>query len=178
MPLLEDLFAQDLLLESLEDGLRFDLALDFPFREVRNQVLEHLIDRAIALQLVPDAHGLAERDEHLFLYLAVERVVYFLLRRRALRLAGFFGECINRGDDPLDGGVAGLEAKHHVLLRELLDAGLDHHDRVLTARDDQVERARLALLVRRVDHVLATHFADAHAGNRLLERDARERERG
>ncbi len=43
--------------------------------------LQHLIDRAVALELVAHAHRLAERDEHLLLHLAVERVVDFLLRR-------------------------------------------------------------------------------------------------
>ncbi len=69
-------------------------------------------------------------------------------------------------------------ALHHFLFADFLGAGLDHHDRVLAARDHEVERALLALLVGRVDDVLPVDLADAHAGDRLLERDARERERG
>ena len=57
-------------------------------------------------------------------------------------------------------------------------AGLNHDEAVFGPGDDEIQRASLALLVGRVDHVLSVDLADAHASDRLLERDARQRERG
>src|SRR6478735_1734744 len=59
-----------------------------------------------------------------------------------------------------------------------LTTSFHHHDAVLAAGNDQVERALLALFVRRVDDVAAVHHADADARDRLLERDFRQREGG
>ena len=84
---LEHLVAQHLLLELLEDGLRFHLALDLAFGERRNQLLENLVDAVVVLELAADAHRLAERDEHLLLDLTVELTRDFLLRHLALLLA-------------------------------------------------------------------------------------------
>ena len=74
--------------------------------------------------------------------------------------------------------MAGFERLHHLFFRHFLGARFDHHEAVLAARDDEVEPALLPLLVGRVDDVLAVNLSDAHAGDRLLERDARQRERG
>ena len=116
--------------------------------------------------------------EHFLFDLAIEGVVDFLLRDLPLRLAGVLRERVNRVDDALDGGVAGLERLHDFFFGDFLRAGFDHHEAVLAAGDDQIERALLPLLVGRIDDELAVDLADAHAGDRLLERDARERERG
>ena len=48
---------------------------------------------------------------------------------------------------------------------------MEHHDEDLDYADDEIEKALLALLERRVDHVLAVEQPDAHARNRLLERN-------
>ena len=73
--------------------------------------------------------------------------------------------------------VAGLERQNRLFFRHLLGAGLDHHDAVLAAGDDQVEAAFLALREGRVDDVLPVDQADADAGDRLLERHLRQRQR-
>ena len=50
---------------------------------------------------------------------------------------------------------------HHVLGQEVR-AGLDHHDRVARAGDDQVELGLVELAVGRVDDELAADPADAN----------------
>ena len=87
------------------------------------------------------------------------------------------GERVDAGDDLLDRGVRVLERLHHLLFGDFLRARFDHHDGVLAAGDDQVEAAALALLEGRIDDELAVDQADADAGDRAGERDARERER-
>ena len=67
---------------------------------------------------------------------------------------------------------AGFERLDDLLFGHFLRARFDHHEAVLAAGDDEIELALLALLERRVDDVLPVHQAHAHAGNRLLERDA------
>jgi hypothetical protein len=56
--------------------------------------------------------------------------------------------------------------------------GLDHHDAVAGAGDNEVEAAVAALFERRVDDVLALDEADADARERARERNRRERQRG
>jgi hypothetical protein len=66
---------------------------------------------------------------------------------------------------------------HHVLGQELR-AGLDHHDRVAGAGDDQVELRSLELAVRRVDDELAVDPADTDRRDRAEERDLADRQGG
>ena len=66
----------------------------------------------------------------------------------------------------LDRRVRVLERLDDLLLGDFLGARFDHHDRVLGAGDDQVERAALALLEGRIDDELAVDQADADAGDR------------
>ena len=174
----EHLFAQDLLLQLLEDGLGLDLPLDFAFGNRRDQILERLVDGLVVFELAADAHRLGERHVDLLFDLAVEVVADFLLRDRHLLLARLFGEIVDAGDDLLDRRVRRLERLDDLLLGHFLRAGLDHHQAVLAAGDDQIELALFALLERRVDEVLAVDQADADAGDRLLERNLGERERG
>ena len=89
-----------------------------------------------------------------------------------------FGEVVDRRDDLLDRRVRRFERVDDLLFGHFLRAGLDHHQAVLAAGDDEVELALLALREGRVDEVLAVDQADAHAGNGLLERNLGERERG
>ena len=70
-----------------------------------------------------------------------------------------------------------FESFHHLLLRHLLGTGLDHDEAVLAAGNDEIQLALLTLLERRVDDILIVHQADAHAGDRLLERNLRDGER-
>ena len=86
-------------------------------------------------------------------------------------------ELLDGGDDLLDRGVRGSSAPTTCASVTFLGAGLDHHDAVARAGDDQVERALLALGVGRVDDVLVVDHADAHAGDGLLERNLRDGQR-
>ena len=174
---LEHFVAQHLFLEILEDLLRFDLALHFAFGQRRDEILEQLVDAIVVLELAADAHRLGERHEHFLLHLAIEVVPDLLLLDLKLLLAGFAREIVDRGDDLFDRRVRRLERPDHLVLAHFLCARFDHHDAVLAARDDEVQHAPLALFERRVDEELAVDHADAHAGDRLLERDVRQRER-
>jgi hypothetical protein len=98
-------------------------------------------------------------------------------RGGALGLAGLRGEGVDAGDDLLDRGVAALERLDHLVFRHFLRARLDHHDAVLGAGDDEVERAALPLLEGRVDDEVAVGEADADAGERAALRNARQRQR-
>ena len=89
----------------------------------------------------------------------------FLLLDLDLLLARFLRQRVDAGDDLLDRGVRVLERLDHLLFGDFLRAGFDHHDRVLAARDDQIEPAAAALLEGRVDQELAVDQADAHAGD-------------
>ena len=60
-----------------------------------------------------------------------------------------------------------------VRLGDFVGAGLDHHDRVLGAGDDQVEVSRLDLLVGGERLELALDARDAHGGDGASERDLR-----
>ena len=64
-------------------------------------------------------------------------------------------------DDRLEGAVAEQDGLGHHVLGQEVGAGLDHHDRVAGARDDQVEIGLLELRVRGVDHELAADASDA-----------------
>ncbi len=174
----EDLVAQDLFLQILENLLGFQLPFDFAFRQVRDQVIEHLVDTVVVLELAADAHRLGQRDENFFLDLAVEVVADLLLGDLDLRLAGLGGEGVDDVDDLLDRVMRRVERLDDLLLGHFLRAGFDHHEAVFAAGHHQVELAVLPLLERGIDDVAAVHQADAHAGNRLLEGNLRQREGG
>src|SRR6185436_17320952 len=69
---LEDLVAEDFLLELLEDRLGLDLPLDFLVGNVRDQVGEDLVYSAIVLELVLDPHGVGERNQDFFFDFTIE----------------------------------------------------------------------------------------------------------
>ena len=176
---LEHLVPQHLLLQVLEDALRFELLFGFGVGHRGDQLLEHLIDRGVARQLLADPHRLAERQVDLLLDLAIELVADRLL------LDGRASSCRLSRPVPrwptticLIAAWAASSAPTTCGFAHFLRACLDHHDAVAGAGDDEVERALLALLVRRVDDVGAVDESDPHAGSRLLERDLRQRQRG
>ena len=174
----EHFFAEDLLLQLLEDRLRVGLLLGFGFlRQLRDQALEREVHRLVVFELLADAHRLGERPEDLAFDLLVEVGGDFLARHDQLLLTRFLREIVNHRHDLLDGRVRRVEGGDDLLLGDFLRARFDHHQPVLAADDDEVELALFALLEGRVDDELAVDEAHADGGDRLLERDVRESER-
>ena len=79
-------------------------------------------------------------------------------------------------------GLQALVAEHdrvsHHVLGQDLGAGLDHHDGVSGAGDDEVELGLLHLAGQRVDHELAVDAADADGADGALEGDLADGQRG
>ncbi len=142
-------------------------ALDFAFRDARNQVVQHLIDAVVVLELLADAHGLAERYVDLLFDLAIEVVTDLPLGHRHLLLAGVLRQRVDAHDDLLDRLVRALERLDHLVFRHLFRTGLHHDDAVARAGDDQIEPAAPPLLECRVDEVFAVDEANTHARRRL-----------
>ena len=74
--------------------------------------------------------------------------------------------------------MAGLESLNGLFFGHFVGAGLDHHDAVLAAGDDQIETA-VSCAAQSVGliTILAVDQADADAGDGLLERHLRQRQR-
>ena len=103
------------------------------------RLVEQLVDPVVVFELAANPHRLAERYEDLLFDLAVEVVVdFFLLDGRAFSCRRARRSSI--ADDLLDGGVGRIESRHG-FLGHFLRAGFDHHDAVLAAGDDEIERA-------------------------------------
>ena len=102
----------------------------------------------------------------------VERVL--ALNDRAVGALPLLDELELGVAESADGLLAELHGGEHVLLGDLLGAGLDHGDEVTGARELEVEIGVLALLIGGVDDELAGLLvaADTHAGQRTLERHA------
>ncbi len=101
-----------------------------------------------------------------------------LLRERALRLAHPRAEVLLHRDDLLDDVVALDEGGGQDVLRDLLRARLDHHDRVLGAGHQQVQLAlRLEVGGGGVDHEGPVPVAHPHRADRPVERDVGDDER-
>ena len=100
-----------------------------------------------------------------------------LEERRALGLADGLLELLLDVDERLQGAVAEQDRLGHDGLGQELGAGLDHHDRVARAGDDQVELRVGELAVGRVDDELAVDAADADRADRAGERDLADRQR-
>ena len=110
---------------------------------------------AVAFQLVVDPHRVAERAERSSPGPSLWNACVDLLgrRRRSFFLPTAAFSSSIAGDDLLDRGVRRFERADHLRLADFLRAGLDHHDAVIAAGDDEIERALLALVVGRVDDV-------------------------
>ncbi len=74
-------------------------------------------------------------------------------------------------DERLERAVSEQDGLSHHVLREEVRTGLDHHDRVPGARDDQVEVRLGELGVRRVDDELAGDPPDSNSADGPVERD-------
>ena len=105
----------------------------------------------------------------------VERVL--LLDDSAVDLLPLGDELVLSLAEGSKGLLAKLHGGEHVVLGDLLGAGLDHRDEVSRAAQLQVQIGVLALLIGGVNDKLAgLHVAaDAHAGKRALEGHAAER---
>ena len=95
-----------------------------------------------------------------------------------LRLAGGGLELHLGVTDLPDAFLREADSLDEEILADLARAGLHHHDRVARARDDQIERALLHLLDRRVERELTVHRPDANTADGSLEWSVRDRERG
>ena len=87
------------------------------------------------------------------------------------------GELDDGVDHRLEGTMALHHGVQHDVLGQLLGLGLDHQHAFLGAGDDEVERALLDLVERRIDDELAVEVADAGAADRAHEGHAADRER-
>ena len=69
------------------------------------------------------------------------------------------------------------DSAEHDLFRKLLGFGFDHHHRVISRRDNQIEFAFGNLFVGRIEDIFAVQIADACCADRAHEGHARKRER-
>src|SRR5207248_11470504 len=135
------------------------------------------VESGLALGLV----GVAElRAQTLGEELADRGEAGFVTGRRGpleLRLARRAAELLLRVAELCDALLREAEGLDERVLVDLVRAGLDHHDRVLRARDHEIELAVEHLLDRRVERELATDGADADAPDRTFERRVRDVQR-
>ena len=66
--------------------------------------------------------------------------------------------------------VAEHDGAEHLLFGKFFRFRFDHHDGVVRAGDDEIERAFLHLVDHRVQHEFAVDDANASAGDRAEER--------
>ncbi len=91
-----------------------------------------------------------------------------------LRLATGLGQKLFLRRDELANALVGnAERVEHIGLTHLERATLDHHDRVIGRRDDQLQIAVAELLERRVEYPLILDTADANAADQTREWDSR-----
>ncbi|MNX73713.1 hypothetical protein D3C86_1051220 [compost metagenome] len=93
-------------------------------------------------------------------------------------LGGVFGQFDDGVDDRLHARVREHQGLEHLLFRQLLGFGFDHHQGVLRTGDDQVQRALAHLVNGRVQHQLAVDQADACGADRAHEGHARDGQGG
>uniref|UniRef100_A0A0N4ZCV4 NAD-specific glutamate dehydrogenase n=1 Tax=Parastrongyloides trichosuri TaxID=131310 RepID=A0A0N4ZCV4_PARTI len=93
-------------------------------------------------------------------------------------LGGVLGQVDDGVDDRLHARVREHQGLEHLLFRQLLGFGFDHHQGVLRARDDQIQGALAQGVDGRVQHQFAVDHADACAADRAHERHARDGQGG
>ena len=77
-----------------------------------------------------------------------------------LLLAGLLTQLLERAADPLDLLMGDVQRVEDLGLRDAVGAALDHQDRVLRSRDDEVHLQIVVRLLARVDHEVAVELAD------------------
>ena len=100
---------------------------------------------------------------------ATRLVGFRRLGERQRLLGGMLGELDDRLDHRLEGAMALHHRRQHHVFGQFLGLGLDHQHAFGGAGDDEVERALLGLLERRVDDELAVEIADAGRADRAHE---------
>src|SRR3954470_23140120 len=163
-----DPLADRLLLELVERELRGLALLGIVLTAER---LEHLLLDALrgvlALELVLDLGGLVEGVAEALLDLAEHGLVDLRDLDDRLLLADLLAQLVLRLAQLLDLAVGDVERVEDLLLGDLLGARLDHQDRLLGARDHEVELRVEQRLLRRVDDEVALLvLAHAHGANR------------
>ncbi len=96
----------------------------------------------------------------------------------ALRLAGFGGEFLLKGDERRTWVLGEFEGLDEFLLGQFLRLALDHDDLGFRADIDDVEVALFALCVGGIDDKLAIDPANAHGANGAGKRDVGDHQRG
>ena len=86
-------------------------------------------------------------------------------------LAAGFQDLSLKLNNPLDLFMSEENRFQNHVLRQLVRARFDHHDRVLRAGNRQIEIRFFTLGERRVDDKLAAYPADPHPGDRPVERN-------
>jgi len=135
------------------------------------QVLLHLVQGGVHLELALNGHGLPEGTGHLGLHLGELGGVEGRLGDLDLLDVEPGKELLLGGHDSLDLGVGHLQGLDHLVLGEFLGAGLHHADGLAGARHHQVEGAAVHHLQGGVDHVLPVNEADPHGSHRAVEGD-------
>ena len=157
------------------------LAIDLAVLGRGRVLLEHLlldrVDRVLALQLRLDLGGLVE----LAPWEALDRRVELLVDLRRLDLdlllAGLPPELLHRAAELLDLRVRDVERVEDLGLGDAIGAGLDHQDRLLGPRDDQVHVELLERLLLGVDDEVTLELPDSDRADVLGDRDLGDRER-
>ncbi len=93
-----------------------------------------------------------------------------------LRLADGGTHLILNVDERLEGAMAEEDGVGHDVFGNDRGAGLDHHDGVASAGDDQVDVRALEVADRGIDHELAVDATNAHRADGAQERDGTDRQ--
>ena len=176
-PLVDDLLAHHLLGDLLDELLHLLRLVGVGGGERHDRLVLDGVERGVALLL----HGLRERGLEPpcreLLYRRDERLVDRQRDDRPLVLADRRAELLLERDQGLRRFVCPEEPFQQDALGKDARAALDHDDRVLARRDDQVEVALGKLRGRGVDHEGACDAPHAHRRDGSVERDVGDGER-
>jgi hypothetical protein len=177
-----DLLVQDeparlLVFDAAEHGGDVARLLGEGFRHLLLRLGGDLVDELLALGLLGDADGLLELPARELLDAADQVGVLFRRRDRDLGLADLLDQLDLKVAEAVDLLLRHGQRLEQKRLRQFVGAALHHKDGVLLAGDDEVQRADLPLLERRVDDETLLDAADAHGAGRAVERDVRDAQR-
>jgi hypothetical protein len=169
--------ADDVLLELCERGL--DHGETLAIRQLilggRRVLLKHLgldgVDRLLTLELGLHLRGLIEPVAVGRLDRGVGLLIHLRRLDHDLLLAGLLAELLHGAAELLDLRVRDVERVQDLGLGDAIGAGLDHQDRLLGARHDQVEVELVEGLLLWVDDEIAVQLADPDGADVLFHRD-------